>query len=37
MEACTILFGKEQAQARYDEYFCEDCRITPAQSEQPET
>jgi glycerol-3-phosphate dehydrogenase len=37
MEACEILFGKEQAQARYDEYFCEDCRITPAQSEQPET
>jgi glycerol-3-phosphate dehydrogenase len=34
MEACEILFGKEQAQARYDEYFCDDCRITPAQSEQ---
>jgi glycerol-3-phosphate dehydrogenase len=34
MEACAILFGKEQAQARYDEYFCEDCRITPAQSHQ---
>jgi len=34
MEACEILFGKEQAHGRYDEYFCKDCRITPAQSEQ---
>ncbi|MEA3644310.1 MAG: glycerol-3-phosphate dehydrogenase C-terminal domain-containing protein, partial [Lamprobacter sp.] len=33
MEACEILFG-DQAQARYDEYFCEDCEVTPAQSRQ---
>ncbi len=33
MEACEILFG-DQAQARYDEYFCEDCGVTPAQSRQ---
>jgi glycerol-3-phosphate dehydrogenase len=31
MEACEILFG-DQAQARYDEYFCEDCQVTTAQS-----
>ena len=34
MEACRILFG-ERAQARYDEYFAEPRRVTPAQSEQP--
>ena len=34
IEACEILFGKEQAQARYDEYFCDDCQVTPAQSQQ---
>ncbi|EIC22684.1 glycerol-3-phosphate dehydrogenase/oxidase [Thiorhodovibrio frisius] len=33
MEACKILFG-DQAQARYDEYFCDSCRVTPAQSQQ---
>jgi glycerol-3-phosphate dehydrogenase len=33
MEACEILFG-DQAQARYDEYFCADCQVTPAQSQQ---
>ncbi|WP_462321828.1 glycerol-3-phosphate dehydrogenase/oxidase [Halochromatium sp.] len=33
MEACKILFG-DQAKARYDEYFCKDCEVTPAQSQQ---
>jgi len=35
MEACKILFG-DQAQARYEEYFGEPRRVTPAQSLQPD-
>jgi glycerol-3-phosphate dehydrogenase len=35
MEACEILFG-DQARARYDEYFGESRRVTPAQSLKPE-
>jgi len=36
MEACEILFG-DQARARYDEYFGESRRVTPAQSLNLET
>ena len=34
MEACEVLFG-DQARGRYDEYFGEHRRVTPAQSLEP--
>lgn len=34
LEACEILFG-DDAQARWDEYFCDDRGVAPAQSQQP--